>query len=123
MRGSPDLQNLVVVCPKIERFIFYFFVFFIIYGIFSKMKKNICQWVEIRKKGTNLQILPGNPCRCLEGDDPCYPDQFEKTCVISKPDVLLQVTNVPSLLPSKHQQYRIFRITKQKQDLQKSNKM
>ena len=58
----------------------------------------MCQWVEIRKKGTNLQILPGNPCRCLEGDDPCYPDQFEKTCVISKPNVLLQVTNAPSLL-------------------------
>ena len=53
----------------------------------------MCQWVEIRKKGTNLQILLGNPCRCLERDDPCYPDQFEKTCVISKPNVLLQVTN------------------------------
>ena len=58
----------------------------------------MCQWVEIRKKGTNLQILPGNPRRFLEGDDPCYPDQFEKTCVISKPNILLQVTNAPSLL-------------------------
>ena len=58
----------------------------------------MCQWVEIHKKGTNLQILLGNPFRCLEGDDPCYPNQFEKTCVISKPNVLLQVTNAPSLL-------------------------
>ena len=58
----------------------------------------MCQWVDIQKKRTNLQILPGNPCRCLEGDDPCYLDQFEKTCVISKPNVLPQVTNAPSLL-------------------------
>ena len=87
------------------------------------MKKSMCQWVEIRKKRTNLQILPGNPYRCLEGDDPYYPDQFEKTQVISKPNVLLQVTNAPSLLPSKRQQYQICRITKEKQDLQKSNEM
>ena len=58
----------------------------------------MCQWIEIQKKGTNLQILPENPCRFLEGDDPCYLDQFEKTCVISKPNILLQVTNAPSLL-------------------------
>ena len=88
------------------------------------MKKSMRQWVEIQKKGTNLQILPGNPCRCLEGDDPCYPDQFEKICVISKPNVLLQVTNAPSLsYTSKRQQYQICRITKEKLDLQKSNKM
>ena len=62
------------------------------------MKKSMCQWVEIRKKRTNLQILSGNPCRYLEGDDPCYPDQFEKTCVISKHNVLFQVTNEPSVL-------------------------
>ena len=78
------------------------------------------QWVEIRKKRTNLQILLGNPCRFLEGDDPCYPDQFEKACVISKPSVLLQVTNASSLLPNKRQQYQICCIMKEKLDLQKS---
>ena len=51
VRGRPDLQNPAVVCPEIERFIFLvFFGFFIIYGIFSKMKKSMCQWVEIGKK-------------------------------------------------------------------------
>ena len=87
------------------------------------MKKSKGQWIKIWKKGTNLQILPEKPYRCLDDDDPCYPDQFEKTCVISKLNVLLQVTNVPSLLPSKRQQYQICRITKEKQYLQKSNKM
>ena len=77
----------------------------------------MCQWVEIQKKRTNQLILPRNPCRCLEGDDPYYPDQFEKTYVISKPNFLLQVTNAPSFLPSKRQQYQICSITKEKQDL------
>ena len=58
----------------------------------------MCQWIEIRKKRTNLQILPRNPCICLEGDDPSYLDQFDKTYVISKLNILLQVTNAPSLL-------------------------
>ena len=62
------------------------------------MKKSMCQWIEIRKKETNMQILPGNPCRFLEVDDPRYPDQFEKTCVISNPNNLLQVTIAPSFM-------------------------
>ena len=55
----------------------------------------MCQWIEIRKKGTNLQILPGNPCRCLDGDDPHYPDQFEKIEASSMSSVCLKKSMCP----------------------------
>ena len=72
-----------------------------------KIEEDKCQWIEIWKKITNLWILPGKPCRCLDDDDPCCPDQFEKLRESSMSKVLLQEANAPSLLHNKRQPYHI----------------
>ena len=68
-----------MVCPEIKQSDFLMFFGFSLFGVFKvKIEKDKSQWIEIWKKSTNLWILSGKPCRCLDDDDPCYPDQFEK---------------------------------------------
>ena len=53
------------------------------------------------------RIVPGNACRSLNSDDPCYPDQFWKIHVISMTNVSPKPPMRTLPYMSKRQQYQI----------------
>ena len=83
---------------------------FLVFQDFSeKWKENRYNGFRyVKEKRITCWIVPGNACRSLNSDDPCYPDQFWKIQVISMMDVSPKPLMRPLPCMSKHQQYKIF---------------